>query len=281
MKEKTKTILGWILGIAFLFAFLGILTSGQYFQSIIFLVIALFLLPPVNNFLKEKNFNISTGIKIVIVIGLIIVFIIYSANTQEKRITNSQNNQMQNNLNTIQNNIQTETSNSKNTSFFKTYSFSEVSEIKDMYLNFRFFTSKNPSNLASDTLNKLNESFFIVYVERVSKNGLLPMDAEIAALGDDMLIFDSQTGDVYDWKDVANRYKDYRSDIGFESTDDSGTIVERFMFDNNVSYINRDVYVVYFKEQPRPIKNIDEIKTEKIVYKINPYELKNGIKTTG
>lgn len=77
-KEIKKITLGgifsWVFGIIFALTALGSF-SFSFFTGIIFLIMAAVLLPPVNKIFKEKlHFELSTGVKIaIIIIGFIIV----------------------------------------------------------------------------------------------------------------------------------------------------------------------------------------------------------------
>ena len=68
-------ILGWIFGVLFVLAGLGCFTSSSFIAGISCLVISAVLLPPVNRIFREKtNFEVSTGLKIVIIIICFIIF---------------------------------------------------------------------------------------------------------------------------------------------------------------------------------------------------------------
>ena len=76
-------ILGWIFGLFFVLVGLASFPSS-FIAGISCLVISAVLLPPVNRIFREKmNFEVSTGLKIVIIIICFIIFSI-TAETEDK-----------------------------------------------------------------------------------------------------------------------------------------------------------------------------------------------------
>lgn len=66
-------ILGWILGILALLSGIGLFASSPA-RAVTALIIAALLLPPVSRWLTEKTkISLSTGVKIIAIIGLIII----------------------------------------------------------------------------------------------------------------------------------------------------------------------------------------------------------------
>lgn len=95
-KEVKKITLGgilsWIFGVIFALAGLGAFTSSSFVAGFTFLIMGAVLLPPMNKLFKEKmNFELSTGIKIaVIIIGFVVVGMTMNTNTTPTKTDNSQ-----------------------------------------------------------------------------------------------------------------------------------------------------------------------------------------------
>lgn len=67
-------VISWILGVLIGVAGIPFLFQGQILSGIIFIIIALILLPPVSQYVKEKSgFSLSGGLKVALVIVLMIV----------------------------------------------------------------------------------------------------------------------------------------------------------------------------------------------------------------
>lgn len=67
-------VVSWILGFLIGIAGIPFLFQGQILSGIIFIIIALILLPPVSQYVKEKSgFSLSGGLKVALVIVLMIV----------------------------------------------------------------------------------------------------------------------------------------------------------------------------------------------------------------
>lgn len=87
-KEVKKLTLGgifaWIFGVFFVLLGLAWVIASDFIAGISLLVISAVLLPPVNRIFREKmNFELSTGLKIVIIIICFIIFSI-TAETEDK-----------------------------------------------------------------------------------------------------------------------------------------------------------------------------------------------------
>lgn len=66
-------ILGWVLGVLALVSGIGLLATSSA-RAITVLIIAALLLPPVSKWLTEKTkISLSTGVKLIAIIGLIII----------------------------------------------------------------------------------------------------------------------------------------------------------------------------------------------------------------
>lgn len=83
MSKKVKKItlgfvLSWLFGILFGLSGIGFAVTGYFGAGIPLILISLILLPPLNKFIEERfNFQLSGGLKLVIVI---ILFMIYAVN---------------------------------------------------------------------------------------------------------------------------------------------------------------------------------------------------------
>lgn len=81
-KEVRKITLGlivsWVLGVLFGISAIRFILQGAMKSGTALLVASLILLPPVNRFIKKEfNFELSKGVKIVVVIILLIVYGVY------------------------------------------------------------------------------------------------------------------------------------------------------------------------------------------------------------
>src|SRR3989344_9457062 len=92
MTKETKKItlglvLSWIFGVLFGISGLTFLFSGGIVAGGSLIIASLVLLPPMNNFVKEKfNFELSRGLKITLVI---ILFVIYAVSLPSSNIFNN------------------------------------------------------------------------------------------------------------------------------------------------------------------------------------------------
>ena len=85
-------ILSWIFGVFFVLTGLGALTSSSFVAGLILLGMGAVLLPPLNKLYKDKmNFELSTGLKIaIIIIGFIAVGMTIDTDTTSTTTENSQ-----------------------------------------------------------------------------------------------------------------------------------------------------------------------------------------------
>lgn len=102
MAEKTKEvkkitvglIFSWIFGVLFFFAGLGMIAQGSIFLGLLIMICALFILPIINKVTKEKmNFEISGGVKWVLVIVILILIAIAASSNKDGSSSSSNNNQ--------------------------------------------------------------------------------------------------------------------------------------------------------------------------------------------
>ncbi len=91
-KITLSGVLSWIFGIIFALAGLGAFTSSSFFAGFAMLIMGAVLLPPMNKLFKEKmNFELSTGIKIaVIIICFVVVGMTMNTDTTSTTTDNSQ-----------------------------------------------------------------------------------------------------------------------------------------------------------------------------------------------
>ncbi|MBI2631986.1 hypothetical protein HYW75_03210 [Candidatus Pacearchaeota archaeon] len=93
VKEVKKITFGgvvsWIFGVFCILSVIGSFALSSYVAGIIWLIMALIVLPPTNRFYREKfNFELSKGIKIsIVIVGLILVAM--TTNTDEMTKTES------------------------------------------------------------------------------------------------------------------------------------------------------------------------------------------------
>jgi len=169
-KENTKSqkpqgiigkIFGWIFGVIFGLAGFGSLVSAQIFPSLILFLMMAILIPPLSNLIKEKmNINLSTWVKIIIiVVGLILVAI--TTNTDSNTNNTIEN---QNNANTINDDI-IESDNISNTIKSKESNIPEeqneqVSEYQKLLESY-----KNLTEQKADITNKYVKEGFYKYAD--------------------------------------------------------------------------------------------------------------------
>ena len=93
-KISLGLILSWIFGILFFFGFFNNLAGFNFKIALIFLIMGLAIFPPLLNIYKKKlTFEISSGLKIVIIIiGFFLIFFFAFTNSLNNSSDNSQNN---------------------------------------------------------------------------------------------------------------------------------------------------------------------------------------------
>jgi hypothetical protein len=91
-------ILSWLFGIIFVLGALGSFSEHGFIAGIALLVMAVVLLPPINKMLKKKmNFELSKGLKAVIII---IAFIVFGMNINTETVASQGTVPSSNNVNT-------------------------------------------------------------------------------------------------------------------------------------------------------------------------------------
>lgn len=85
-KITLGSILGWGFGALFLFLGLASLLAGMIIEGLLILGMAIILLPPANKFIAERfKFKISTGLKIVLILVLLVATGEVTSRRAEKR----------------------------------------------------------------------------------------------------------------------------------------------------------------------------------------------------
>ncbi len=162
-KEVKKITLGlvlsWVLGILFLLAGLGAFMELLFSEGIILLIMSAILLPPVNDMFREKmNFELSTGIKIVL---LLICFTIFGA------ITNSNNFSTNTTTQTIVDNTESTQVENQNTEIKepKEIIYSMNQSIPVDYLVYNVFRAETFTEMGDSAFKKkTNGKFVKVYL---------------------------------------------------------------------------------------------------------------------
>lgn len=148
-------ILSWFFGVIWLIAGFTSLSSS-FTVGLVYIFMALVLLPPANNFLMKKfNIQLSRGIKILlIIIGLIIIASILAKDNMIEQSSNADEDQSSQVLYIPQKNTQQETKSEV------VYSMNQ--DIAVDYLTYKITSVETPLRIGNDFFNKETTGKFVI-----------------------------------------------------------------------------------------------------------------------
>jgi len=173
-KEVKKLTLGlivsWVLGVMFGISALGFIFQGAVKSGTALVLASLILLPPVNIFIKKEfNFEMSRGLKIIIVIILLIVYAVCLPKDISEEITLTKTTSGEEKINDISESKTTTKPQEDITLEEKEIIYSMNENIQVDYLTYRIIKAQSFTEMGISMFNKqTNGKFVKVYLDMLN-----------------------------------------------------------------------------------------------------------------